>query len=81
MVSLKSNADPEMLTGNQLLIDLETSPGIDPNGFTRLLKALQHKKLEDLVTSGSSVGLRLWPENSNMSVFQKIPISGATITQ
>ena len=70
-----------MLIGNQLLNDLEISPGIDPNGFTRLLKALQHKKLEDLVTSGSSVGLRRWPENFNLSVFQKIPVSGATVTQ
>ena len=78
---LKSNADTGICTGNQLLIDLETSPGIDANKFTKLLKTLQQKKLEKLVTSGASVGLRLWPENPNMLVFQKSAISGTIVSQ
>ena len=57
--------------GNQLLTDLETSPGIDANEFARLLKALQKKRLEKFVTSGASVGVRLWPKNPNLSVFHK----------
>lgn len=79
--SWKSNADSDISAGNQLLIDLETSPAIDANGFARLLEALQKKRLEKFVTSGASVALRLWPENPNLSVFRKSAVSGANVTQ
>ena len=61
-------------TWNQLLIDLGVAPGIDANEFLRLLETLQVKNLEGLVSSGATVGLRLWPENPRLSAFQKTAI-------
>ena len=64
-------------TWNQLIIDLEMSPGIDARDFSELLETLQKKDFKSLAASGVIVGLRLWPECTRLSDFQRTAATGA----
>ena len=64
-------------TWNQLITDLETSPGINARDFSELLETLQKKDFKGLAASGVIVGLRLWPENARLSAMQKVATTGA----
>ena len=64
-------------TWNQLITDLEMSPGINVRDFSGLLETLQKKGFKSLAASGIVVGLRLWPENTRLSAIQKIAVTGA----
>ncbi|KAL8797571.1 MAG: hypothetical protein Q9195_000388 [Heterodermia aff. obscurata] len=58
-------------TWNQLIIDLEMSPGINARDFSEVLETLQKREFKSLVASGVVVGLRLWPENTRLLAIQK----------
>ena len=64
-------------TWNQLILDLEASPGIDARDFSALLETLQKKDFKSLVASGVIVGLRLWPEHERLSAIQRGVTTGA----
>ena len=57
-------------TWNQLLVDLEISLGIDENDYSHLLERVQRRRLENLVASGTAVGLRIWPRNPRILAIQ-----------
>ena len=58
-------------TWNQLLVDLEVSPGIDGKEFFKVLEALQSQGFKTITEVGVTVGSRLWPTKIEWSAIHQ----------